>query len=421
MARRRSGQVFIDTRPASDTFSLRFRANGERHYLRLGTAAEGWTEAKAEIELANVLADVRRGIWRPAQREIVEVSEVIPQFADFATEWFQQHRQEGGQHGEGLAPTSVKSLEWVLCRHLLPAFGDYRLDEISVRHVDRYRQLKVADGGLSPASINKTLAVLCAIFEIAVEYDLIARNPARGRRRRLPASPPQRSWIDRAEHITALLEGAGRLDRQARVSPGQRRALIATLIFAGLRIGEALALRWRDVELARGTLTVRAAKTDAGVRSVNILPALHDELADFRARVDPRPEAMVFATSTGNALGPSNVRRRILSRAVALANERLEETESEPLQLRLTPHSLRRTFISLLFALGETPPYVMRQAGHTNPNFTLAVYAREMSRRDGEAERLKALVNGEPSESAANATEGDQLDGGNPAQQRRTA
>ena len=66
----------------------------------------------------------------------------------------------------------------------------------------------------------------------------------------------------------------------------------------------------------------------------------------------------------------------------------------EPPPEGLTPHSLRRTFASLLFAIGETPPYVMAQMGHTTPNLTLAIYARQMDRRDGEPERLKALVAG---------------------------
>jgi hypothetical protein len=49
----------------------------------------------------------------------------------------------------------------------------------------------------------------------------------------------------------------------------------------------------------------------------------------------------------------------------------------------------------LLFAIGETPPYVMAQMGHTTANLTLAIYARQMDRRDGEPERLRALVNGD--------------------------
>ena len=54
--------------------------------------------------------------------------------------------------------------------------------------------------------------------------------------------------------------------------------MLATLTFAGLRIGELCALRWRDVDLARGWLTVGGAKTDAGRRSVKIRGALRDEL-----------------------------------------------------------------------------------------------------------------------------------------------
>ena len=84
----------------------------------------------------------------------------------------------------------------------------------------------------------------------------------------------------------------------------------------------------------------------------------------------------------------------MLAKAVEHANAQLAEDEIEPLPEGLTPHSLRRTFASLLFAIGETPPYVMAQMGHTTPNLTLAIYARQMDRRDGESTRLLALVEG---------------------------
>jgi integrase len=82
----------------------------------------------------------------------------------------------------------------------------------------------------------------------------------------------------------------------------------------------------------------------------------------------------------------------VLAKAVKHANVQLVKNGNEPLPDGLTPHSLRRTFASLLFALGETPPYVMAQMGHTTPNLTLATYARQMDRRDGEPERLASLV-----------------------------
>ena len=57
-----------------------------------------------------------------------------------------------------------------------------------------------------------------------------------------------------------------------------------------------------------------------------------------------------------------------------------------------TPHSLRRTFASLLVANGEDTAYVMEQLGHTHPAMTLGVYAKVMRRKHGERERLRALV-----------------------------
>jgi integrase len=394
MPRPATGQVVVDERRRSPTFGLRFRAYGRREYVSLGTDEDGWTRAKAQTELQNVLADVRRGIWRPPVLEAAQVPREVPTFHVFASEWFERQKAEGGRRGKGLAPKSREDLQWRLSNHLLPVFASQRLDRITVEDVDPFRLGKVREGKLSVTSINKMLTTLAAILEAAVEYELIDRNPARGRRRRLPAVTPRRSWLDRADHIAALLDAAGTIDAKARVRRGQRRALLATLVFAGLRIGEALSLRWRDVDLARGTINVRDAKTDAGVRTVNILPVLRDELGAYRARVDAPADALVFGTAIDTRQTTTNIRRRVLAKAVERANKQLVKNKVEPLPEGLTPHSLRRTFASLLFAIGEAPPYVMAQMGHTTPNLTLAIYARCMDRRDGEPERLKALVEG---------------------------
>jgi len=61
---------------------------------------------------------------------------------------------------------------------------------------------------------------------------------------------------------------------------------------------------------------------------------------------------------------------------------------------RLTPHSLRHTFASILAALGEPMPSVIRQLGHTDPALTLRIYTHDMARGEHERARLKALVEG---------------------------
>jgi integrase len=240
--------------------------------------------------------------------------------------------------------------------------------------------------------------MLSKIMDVAVERELVARNPAAGRRRRVRTSNPQRSYLDTAQQIATLLDAATELDRDARPSGRHvhRRAMLATLTFAGLRLGELQALRWRDVDLAAGRLHVGHAKTDAGVRHVRLRPALRDELAALKAGMpNVRPETVVFATSNGGQRGASNIRRRVLAKAVERANERLERDESPPLPEGLTPHSLRRTFASLLYAIGENPPVVMAEMGHTHPGLALRIYAQAMRREEGETDRLRALVEGD--------------------------
>jgi integrase len=232
---------------------------------------------------------------------------------------------------------------------------------------------------------------------VAVERELIARNPARGKRRRLKERKPQRTWLDRVEQITALLDAAAELDAEARVDRQAlcRRSLLATLTFAGLRISEALDLRWRDVDLAAGRLRVGESKTDAGVRSVDLVPILREELSIHKARTKFADMGdYVFPTERGRRQDRNNARRRAFALSVERANRNLADVGRNPLPEGLTPHSLRRTFISVQLALGEDVPYVMRQVGHSDPKVTLSIYAQVMFRGEGEAERLKALVEG---------------------------
>jgi integrase len=372
------------------SWGARFRYEGQRRYLTL----EAESREEAVREMALLMFRVRRGIWEPPRKHRRHApGPRPPKLADFAEDWLAGEKVQGGRRGTGLAPASYASLQWRL-GHLLRFFASARLDEITVMDVDRYRQTKLGEGTLSADSINKTLLTLGAIFELAIEYGLVAQNPTHGRRRRLPVSKPRRAWLDRTDHIVALLDAAGEFDREAQPRCGHRRVLLSTLVFAGLRISEALALRWGEIDLARGTLRVDQAKTDAGVRTINLLPVLRDELREYKARGEHTARQFVFATSTERAVTATNVRKRILQPAIIRANETLERQGEAPLPEAITPHALRRTFASLLFAIGESPPYVINQLGHATPALTLEIYARQMNQRDGESARLQDLVEG---------------------------
>jgi integrase len=385
-----SGQVVVKETAAGRVFALRFRAYGQRRYVTLGTAEDGWDLARARTELENVLADVRRGIWHAPAPATAEVGPIDPTFHVFASQWL-------AEIAPTLRPSTVLDYRWQLSNHLLPFFHAHRLSQISVAEVDRYRATKVSEGVLSPSSINKTLTRLGQILDVADERELIVRNPmsVNRRRRKLKAPAPSRSYLDQADQIAALLEAAGQLDREARRDRGTpRRVILATLAFAGLRIGELLALRWGDVDLAAGRLRVGASKTDAGIREVELLLALRDELASLRAASAPESDELVFGTTSGQQQNASNVRNRALAMSVERANELLAARGAGPLPAHLTPHSLRRTYASLMFALGRPAPVVMEQLGHTDARLTLRVYARAMRQSPEERDSLKALVEG---------------------------
>jgi integrase len=208
-------------------------------------------------------------------------------------------------------------------------------------------------------------------------------------------------WLDRAEHIEALLDAAGQLDRRAGTRGGHdqmggliyRRALLATLGFAGLRMSELTALRWRDLDLAGNRLIMPTSKTDAGVRQIDLLPVLRDELAAYTAGAPiTAPDGYVFATAAGTQPKQANIRRRVFDQALELANEKLVEAGDVPLPEQLTPHQLRHTFASILVTSGVDPGVVMDQLGHADPGFTLRVYRHGMRRDPTARERLRALV-----------------------------
>jgi integrase len=379
MARRSTGGITEKPTAASGTsFGIRFRVAGERFNQHVGYEADGIARADAERELAFVMEQIRRGEWVPRVEQ--KASAEVPNFHAFSSDWMAR------REAEALRPRTIEHLRWTLTHHLLPSFARDRLDAITVERVDRFVQAKLREGTLAPAQINRLVTTLATVLEDAVEYDLIARNPAKGRRRKLPTCKPVRAFLE-PEQVTALLAAAGELDAEDRDGRKVRRPLLATLAYAGLRIGELLALRWRDIDLAGGHLHVRSSKTDAGVRSVDIQPELRAELVGWKLCVDPQPNDLVFGTRTGKPDARHNVRRRVLLRAVTRANEKHAREGTEPLPEALSPHALRRSFASWLVAEGEDSAYVMAQLGHTDATMTLGLYAKALKSKSRRADR----------------------------------
>jgi integrase len=252
-----------------------------------------------------------------------------------------------------------------------PRFAAMHLDQIGPEDVDRYKATKLREGALGPNQINKSLGLLAMILDAAGDYGHIdaARNPARGRWRRVKRSTPNRPTVE-PEQLPSLLEASRKL-----------RPMVATMAGAGLRNGETGGLDWTDFDPANGTPTVGESKTEAGVRQVDLPDALRKELAAYKLRTLRSSKGPMFRNRKGQRQSVSNVERR-LKTVVRRANKRLDELGLRPIDEAVTPHSLRRLYASLRFALGDDPVYVANQLGHTEPGFSMKVYASAVRRRE---------------------------------------
>lgn len=432
MGRQATGHV-IPPDATRRSFAIRFWAYGTRHKITLGRPEDGWTWQKADRELAATLRDVDLGVWRPPEPDPAPVPATDPTFHKFASDWFKAKQLE-------IEENTRNSYRNDLVNHLLPFFKDHRVSQITVAEVDRYRQHKLEQSAkiraaeeagkprmvevvdrrgrryrrkerpLSARSINMHLFLLAMILEVAVDHGLLPANTAAGKRRRLKVKKSRPVHLDSAEHIAVMLEAAGDLDagghvvelsdgrgrawkqRQAIQTTG-RRAAIAVLLLGGGRASATGAMLWRDVDLANGRFVVGRDKTDAGMREVDMLPLLREILTEHKAASERTgADDPVFLTATGRPRSRDNIRQDVVEAVVRRAEEIQAARGAQPLPLGISPHKLRHTFASILIALGKDPIYVMGQLGHTDPAFTLRVYAHMMRRSEQEREALRALV-----------------------------
>jgi integrase len=166
------------------------------------------------------------------------------------------------------------------------------------------------------------------------------------------------------------------------------RPLISFLIFTGLRITEALNVKWEDIDLEAGTVTVGVSKTRAGTgRSVILIPALASTLRRHRLRSHySASESYVFP----NAKGEMGDRNYILAKVLKPATKAAGVTE-------VTLHELRHTFASILIGQGFDVTFVADQLGHSDPGITLKVYAKlydPAQRRNEAREKLQTAFGG---------------------------
>ena len=290
-------------------------------------------------------------------------------------------------------PRTYTSYRYVVGVHLSPGLGDLALASLSPADVQAFLNAKSASG-LSPRTVGYLRGVLRGALAHAERTDLVTRNVAR--LARPPRVPHRRVSPLSVEQVRTFV---------AAIAGDRLEALYLVALGVGLRQGEILGLRWFDVDLGGGTLTVRhaLARIDGRLelvepksvtsRRVVPLPAfVRDALLAHRVRqageslplrpAPPDPFAdLVFVTTHGTPLDGITITRRF---------QRILADAGLP---RQRFHDLRHACASLLLAQGVPARVVMETLGHSEISLTLNTYSHVMPSVGREAaERMDQLL-----------------------------
>ncbi|MCH7644263.1 MAG: site-specific integrase [Myxococcales bacterium] len=270
--------------------------------------------------------------------------------------------------------------------HLVPFFGKLRLAEIEERHLLRFivEKTERVEKPLRASTLTNILSVLRRVMTLAVEQGQLSRNPcqnlgkllAKVRRHQAQEVGRVDSWT--REEVATLFE-------IARAKEPRFHPLLFFLISTGCRKGEALGLKWDDVDFSASRVRIRRALVrgqlgtpkSGRARFVVLSPALaeilHDLFAQRRRECLTRgwsdvPE-FVFCSETGGLMNERNV-----ARSWYRLRRKAQRHGVRPLRL----HDCRHTFASLALASGKSVRWVAAQLGHANPELTLRVYAHAL-------------------------------------------
>lgn len=347
--------------------SIRQRADGRweaRVILGDGRRKSVYGETRKDVaaKLLPVLKAAADNLPVPSERNTVGA---------FLTDWLENTAKPR------VRASTFVGYEVAVRRHLMPQLGTLRLARLAPADLARcYAALGKA--GLAPRTVRLCHAVLHKALADAARWDMVTRNVAD------LVDPPRAGRPE--TRVLSVADARRLLDAAA----GDRlEALYVLALLTGLRAGELLGLRWTDLDLDRGELTVRQQvqrvagawltsepKTERGRRTLGLPSRAVEALRGRRVRqAEERLRAgaawqesgLVFTTEIGTPIERGNILRRSF-------RPLLERAGLPPMRF----HDLRHTAATLLLADGENVKAVQERLGHAAASMTLDVYGHVM-------------------------------------------
>jgi integrase len=301
-----SGHVFKRSGARGDVWYAKYRLpDGRQVKKRVGPAWSGrgrpaagtFTKRTVEDWLRDLLDEARRGT-------LPGLVQTGATFADAAAEYLRWIEQDRARK-----PSTVRDYRSTINAHLLPAFGDQRLEDITTEAVERWADGLTAGGRMNNRTKLKILTILHGVMARAKRVWKLPRNPVTDIEKPVQRHATQIEVFS-PEEVMALVREA---------DSEQDAAIYLTAAFTGLRRGELVALRWRNVDFVRRHIRVMESYTERSLttpksgkgRSVPMAPAVAEALAKLADRGEfTGDDDLVFVGMTGDYLDASALYRR---------------------------------------------------------------------------------------------------------------
>jgi integrase len=294
----------------------------------------------------------------------------IPTVNEYQVKWLAELERTD------LKRSTKESYTYHVTKHIVPSFGKERIDSLDYPRLKAWVIEQAAK--YSKDTVRLNVAVLRAMLQESVNEGILAVNPV------MKLGKFYRSARRIKEKIDPFtIEELHLIESTCRERIPEHYPFILCMARTGMRIGEATALQWHDIDFTNNYIVVRrniphhrqveTTKTEASQRKVDMSPELSAELR--RLRTEKKKQALadgkafdaegwVFPTEDGTPIFYTNFLRRVWHKVQDIAKVR-----------RRTPHDLRHSWASHMLAAGADLAYVSNQLGHANPSITLRIYS----------------------------------------------
>jgi integrase len=327
------------------------------------------TKKEAEKALVEAINAINTGSY-------IEPSKMT--YQEYVEQWF-------GTKKHSICSQSVKVYDNCLRKRILPILGKYALSKVTILLIQSFID-SLKEEGLSNSTIKKYLEIIRNSLEHAVDFNLIPTNPAI--KVKLPKSNRKEMKVWNREESNRFLD-------KAKYDPCF--IVFQLALSTGMRQGEILGLRWKDINLEKGILNIQqtlsqdgktfiaGAKTKSSIRAVNLSGSTLKHLRERRINIAKDKlkygplyidNDLIASTQHGTPLNPANIRRSF-GRIIKQAN-----------LPKIRFHDLRHTHATLLLSQGVNIKVISERLGHSNIKVTLDTYSHVLPTMQEEVARM---------------------------------